>query len=48
MLLNPEDAQRFMTTYERVAIAVHAVNNEQADVDPTACLVKEPLKNPLN
>jgi len=39
MLLNPEDAQRFMTTYERVAIAVHAVNNEQADAGPTACLV---------
>lgn len=39
MLLNPEDAQRFMTTYERVANAIHAVNKKQAAPDPTACLV---------
>lgn len=39
MLLNPKDAQRFMATYERVALAVHAVNNMKAAADPAACLV---------
>jgi hypothetical protein len=39
MLLSQEDAQRFLATYEQVALAIHAVNNEQAAPDPAACLV---------
>lgn len=38
MLLSPPDARRFMATYERVAIAVHAVGQEDPPANPSACL----------
>jgi hypothetical protein len=38
MLLSPQDARRFMTTYERVAIALHAVCDKKPPKSPSACL----------
>lgn len=38
MLLTPNDARRFMATYERVAMAVHAVAGLDAPRSPQACL----------
>ena len=38
MLLSPQNAKRFMATYERVAIAVHAVSGEQVPANPRTCL----------
>jgi hypothetical protein len=49
MLLAPHDARRFMATYERVAIAVQAINQQQAASDPATCLVnarRQLLDNP--
>lgn len=39
MLLSPKDAKRFMATYERVAIAVHALAALDPPDTPTASLV---------
>ena len=39
MLLSPEDAKRFMATYEQVAMAVHAIAALDPPDNPTACLV---------
>jgi hypothetical protein len=39
MLLSPEDAKRFMATYEQVALAVHAIAALDPPDNPTASLV---------